>query len=149
MLELFVICCFTLQLIATFLLDFTQSNIWPNKMNIKILRGVTSLVLVISMLFMQSIFFATPAFAQLGEVATPPPIVETPPAPVPTPEPTPPPVEPTPTPTVNTEVVTQIVTVPSDNIGPVISGLANLSLATHDATIVWTTDELAVSTLGL
>ena len=107
---------------------------------------ILSTVLAISMFFINS----APVFAQFGDVATPPPPVETPPvtAPVvPTSEPTPPPVEPTLPPTVNTEIVTQIVTVPSDNTGPVISGLANLSLATHNATIVWTTDELAVSTL--
>jgi peptidoglycan hydrolase-like protein with peptidoglycan-binding domain len=40
----------------------------------------------------------------------------------------------------------QIVTPPADTTGPVISGAASLSLATHDATIVWTTDELSIST---
>jgi hypothetical protein len=33
----------------------------------------------------------------------------------------------------------------ADTTAPVISGIASLSLATTEATIVWTTDELAVS----
>ncbi len=80
-----------------------------------------------------------PVFAQLGGVTPPP--VETPPAP---PAPPAPHVEPAP-PAV-TEPVVQIVTSPADTTGPVISGVASLSLATHDATLVWTTDELAIST---
>ena len=84
-------------------------------MKMKIVSGM----LAMSMLFIN----ADPVFAQLGDVtAPPPPPVETPPVTAPAPEPTPPPVEPTPT--VNIEIVTQVVTVPSDNTGPVISGLA-------------------------
>lgn len=93
-----------------------------------ILRGLgltLALVLVVLPL--------APALAQLGGV-TPP--VETPPAPS-TPEPTPQTV---------LEPVVQVVTPPADTTGPVISGLASLSVATHDATLVWTTDELAAST---
>lgn len=71
-------------------------------------------------------FNASPLFAQLGDV-TPPPA---------------PPVETTPPP-----VVTEVVTPPADTTGPVISGVASLSLGITDATLVWTTDELAVSHL--
>ncbi len=101
------------------------------------MRILLSIVLA-GLLFISS----SPAWAQLGGV-TPP--VE--PAPVSTPaEPTvvTPPAD---TVTTPTEPVTQIVTPPADTTAPVISGVANLSLAEHDATIVWTTDELAVSTL--
>lgn len=87
--------------------------------------------------------------------AEPTPVVVTPPAPS-----TPPPIVTTPPPTVTTNTsqtseatvqavnttVTQVITPPADTTGPVIAGVANLSLATHDATIVWTTDELSVST---
>ncbi len=38
-----------------------------------------------------------------------------------------------------------ITPIPADTTAPVISGIAGLSLATTEATIVWTTDELAVS----
>ena len=97
-------------------------------------RTLSAFLLVLSTAF----FPFTPVFAQLGDIA--PPSVEAPPAPAP--EPTPPPEvtapvipEPAPTPTApeaptpttNTEIATQIVTVPSDNTGPVISGLANLA----------------------
>jgi hypothetical protein len=63
-----------------------------------------------------SILPAAPAFAQLGGV-TPPPV---PPVVIPLP--------------------------PADTTPPVISGIASLSLGIFDATIAWTTDELAVST---
>ncbi|MDB5204708.1 MAG: repeat-containing protein [Candidatus Taylorbacteria bacterium] len=101
-----------------------------------------SSVLIVGLLLLN----VSPVFAELGDVTPPPtpPPVETPPAPpAPPAEPTPSPT-PEPTPTV-VEPVVQTVTA-SDTTGPVISGAASLSLATHDATIVWTTDELSIST---
>lgn len=85
---------------------------------------------------------AAPVFAQLGGI-TPPapsPLPVPVPAPVPVPEPTPIPV-PAPTPVPIPTVL------PSDTVPPVISGVANLSLGITDGTIIWTTDELAVSHL--
>jgi len=93
-----------------------------------IVPRVSAFVLIFSLVILPT----APAFAQLGDV-TPPPVV-TPPPPV---EPTPPPVEP----------VVQVVTPPADTTAPAISGVANLSLGINDGTIVWTTDELAVSHL--
>lgn len=81
-------------------------------------------VLLISLVIANPLF----AFAQLGGVSAPAPAVTPPPLP---------PVEP----------VVQIITPPTDTTAPVISGVANLSLGITDGTIVWTTDELAVSTL--
>ncbi len=43
--------------------------------------------------------------------------------------------------------VVQIVTPPADRTAPAISGVANLSLSVAEGTIIWTTDELAVSHL--
>lgn len=88
---------------------------------------------------------AAPVFAQLGNITPPP--VEIPPAPAPTPpspEVTPPPAEVTPPPV---EPVVQTITSPADTTAPAISGVVNLSLGINDGTIVWTTDELAVSHL--
>lgn len=101
-----------------------------------ILYKISSFFLVFSLVILPT----APAFAQLGDVTPPP--VEAPPAP--TVEPTPPPAEVTPPPT---EPVIQIVTPPADTTAPAISGVANLSLGINDGTIVWTTDELAVSHL--
>lgn len=98
-----------------------------------------SSVVIVGLLLLNT----SPVFAQLGDVTPPP--VETPPAPpAPPTEPTPPAPVVTPSPVV--EPVVQIVTPPADTTGPVIFGAASLSLATHDATVVWTTDELSIST---
>lgn len=51
----------------------------------------------------------------------------------------------TPTPEVVSEPISQIL--PSDTTPPTISGVAEASLAINDATIIWTTDELATSRL--
>lgn len=72
-----------------------------------------------------------PAFAQLD-------------VPPPTPPPTPPPVEVTPEPV--TQPTSPIVA-PADTTPPAISGVLEASLLPTEATIVWTTDELAISTL--
>jgi len=83
-----------------------------------------------------------PAFAQLGNVT--PPVVP-PPAPVVTP---PPPVEVTPEPvTQPTSPIVAPVIAPADTTPPIISGVLEASLLPTEATIVWATDELAVSTL--
>src|SRR5438094_482040 len=66
------------------------------------------------------------AFAQLGAVT--PPVETLPPAPI-------------------IEPVSQIIAPPADTTGPVISGVVNVSLLPTTAEIVWTTDELAVSSL--
>ena len=114
----------------------------------------------------------TPVSAQLGDVSAP--TVETPsePAPAPAPEPTPAPViEPAPAAVPETEGLepevqtTTEVSTPStesgpevsvgtesgitvtDTTAPTISGVADLSLGLSEATIVWTTDESAVSHL--
>jgi len=104
-------------------------------MNMKILYKLSSFLLVFSLVLLPT----APAFAQLGDVTPPPPQVETPPTP------TPPAPEVTPQPVV--ELVIQVVTPPADTTAPAISGVANLSLGINDGTIVWTTDELAVSHL--
>jgi len=98
-------------------------------MNMKILYKISSFLLVLSLVILPT----APAFAQLGDV-TPPPVVA----------PTPPPAEVTPPPV---EPVVQTITPPADTTAPAISGVANLSLGINDGTIVWTTDELAVSHL--
>src|SRR5882724_9825006 len=69
--------------------------------------------------------------------------LETPPVPPP-----PPPVEVTPEPVTQptTQTVAPIVA-PSDTTPPVISDVIEASLLPTEATIVWATDELAVSTL--
>lgn len=95
-------------------------------------KFLVSACLAVSM----TLFSIAPAFAQLGDITPPPPVVE--PTPVPVPEPTPP----APTPEVQ-----QVITPPSDTTPPVISGLLNTSLTNIAATIVWTTDELATSQL--
>lgn len=82
-------------------------------------RIILSFVLVISL----SILPAVPAFAQLEDVT-------------PTTETT----------TTTTETITETIA-PADTTAPVISGVANLSLGLGEATIAWTTDELAVSRL--
>jgi len=98
-----------------------------------IVPRVSAFVLIFSLVILPT----APAFAQLGGV-TPPPVEVTPPPVTPPPaEVTPPPIEP----------VVQIVTPPADTTAPAISGVANLSLGINDGTIVWTTDELAVSHL--
>ncbi len=97
----------------------------------KILYKLSSFLLVFSLVILPT----APAFA-LGVDVTPPPVAPAP-TPTPAPEVTPPPVEP----------VIQIVTPPADTTAPAISGVANLSLGITDGTIVWTTDELAVSHL--
>lgn len=130
------------------------------------IKSVASFLVIISM-FMGN---ALPAFAQLGDV-TPPPVEApaAPSAPAPAPEPAPAPVvelsappAPEATPEVEgvepevqttvetgtqtvTETTTQIVA--SDTTAPVISGVADLSFGLSEATIVWTTDELATSRL--
>ncbi|GEM_PF-1154997 len=106
-----------------------------------------------------------PVFAQLVDTNIPPttttvtPPAETAPAPTPvtTPETTVsiPPVttstEPTTTTTTTstTETVAPVIAlvVPTDTTAPVISGVLEASLLTTDATIVWSTDELATSRL--
>jgi peptidoglycan hydrolase-like protein with peptidoglycan-binding domain/phosphodiesterase/alkaline phosphatase D-like protein len=95
------------------------------------LKATAAFLAIIGMLFLN----ISPVFA-LGELppVEPPPTVQTPP---PVQTPTPPPVE---TPPV-------VVTPPADTAPPVISGVASLSLGTTEATLVWTTDELAVSHL--
>jgi peptidoglycan hydrolase-like protein with peptidoglycan-binding domain/phosphodiesterase/alkaline phosphatase D-like protein len=94
-------------------------------------------VLAFSLIISLVVLPTAPVFAQLGDV-TPPPVEAPPVAPTPLPaEVTPPPVEP----------VVQTITPPADTIAPAISGVANLSLGINDGTIVWTTDELAVSHL--
>ncbi len=134
-------------------------------MNMKILYKLSSFLLVFSLVILPT----APAFAQLGDVSAP--TVEASPAPAP--EPTPPPVvEPTPAPVPETEglepevqTTTEVSTPPvtqsgpevsvgtgsgvtvTDTIAPTISGVADLSLGLSEATIVWTTDELAVSQL--
>ncbi len=91
-----------------------------------------------SLVLGMSIANAGPALA-LGElpVATPTPVLSVP-TPVPTvivtPEVT---IIPTPLPSI----------LPSDTTPPVISGVLEASLLSTDATIAWTTDELAISTL--
>ncbi len=84
--------------------------------------------------FIISNLVVTPAMAQI----VPPAQVTVPvPPPAPVPVPVPPPVAP---------VVAPVVA-PTDTTAPVISEVASLSLGLLDATIVWLTDELAVSTL--
>ncbi len=90
---------------------------------------------------------ALPVLA-LGElpVATPTPDLSTP---VPTLVPTPAPIA-TPTPVISTPtpISTPLPSIlPSDTTPPVISDVLEASLLSTDATIVWATDELAVSTL--
>lgn len=97
---------------------------------------VLSLMLVLSI----SILPTAPVFAQLGDVAAP--TVEAPAVSEPAPS------EPVSTPSTETTVETVVETVaPADTTAPVISGVANLSLGLGEATIAWTTDELAVSRL--
>lgn len=79
---------------------------------------------------------AEPAFAQFGDL-TPPPV----PAPVPLPSPAP---LPSPSPEPVVQQVIEVVSPPVDRTGPVISGLIETSFI-NEATIVWTTDELATS----
>jgi peptidoglycan hydrolase-like protein with peptidoglycan-binding domain/phosphodiesterase/alkaline phosphatase D-like protein len=98
------------------------------KISIGSLRGL-AFILIFSLIALPT----APAFAQLGDVTPPP--VETP---------TPPPAEVVPPPV---EPVVQTITPPADTTAPAISGVANLSLGINDGTIVWTTDELAVSHL--
>jgi hypothetical protein len=134
------------------------------KITIGALRSLASSILILSLVVLP----AAPVFAQLGDVSAP--TVEAPPAPAP--EPTPPPVvEPTPAPVPETEGLepevqtTTEVSTPTtesgpevsagtgsgatvtDTTAPAISGVADLSLGLNEATIVWTTDELAVSHL--
>ncbi len=107
-------------------------------MKTKIISGLVS-VFVMACLMPISI---RPAFG-LGElpVATPTPNLSTP---IPTAIPTP---EITPSTTLGTSPTPLPSIFPSDTTPPVISGVAEASLFPTDATIVWTTDELAVSTL--
>ena len=51
------------------------------------------------------------------------------------------------TPTTDTTTVEETVTPPADTTAPVISGVAVTSIGIHEVTIVWSTDEAAVSTL--
>jgi phosphodiesterase/alkaline phosphatase D-like protein/peptidoglycan hydrolase-like protein with peptidoglycan-binding domain len=115
----------------------------------KKIRLLASVCLAVSMTF----FTIAPAFAQLGDV-TPPPVVE----------PTPPPAPPTPPPitdlcpnidgaqaSIPTGMIIDgsgncVTPIPADTTAPVISGVANASVSDIAATIVWTTDEAAVST---
>ncbi len=100
-------------------------------------------VLAFSLIFSLVALPTAPAFAQLGGV-TPPqvePVVITPPAPAVAPTPLPAEVTPV------IEPVVQVITPPADTTAPAISGIANLSLGINDVTLVWTTDELAVSHL--
>ncbi len=76
--------------------------------------------------------------AQLGNIV-PPPAPVAPPAPVPAPDPVPVPPAPLP------PAVIPPITLPADTSAPVISGVASLSLGLNEATLVWATDELAVS----
>ncbi len=94
----------------------------------KTISSVLSVILSISMLGMN----ALPVLA-LGElpITTPAPDLSTP-TPIPTPE-----LTPTPPPSI----------LPPDTMPPLISGVLEASLLSADATIVWTTDELAISTL--
>jgi len=134
-------------------------------MNMKNLYKISSFLLIFSLVILP----ASPAFAQLGDVSAP--AVEAPPAPAP--EPTPPlVVEPTPAPVGETEglepevqTTTEVSTPPvtqsgpevsvgtgsgvtvTDTVAPTISGVADLSLGLNEATIFWTTDELAISHL--
>lgn len=80
-----------------------------------------------------------PVFAQLGDIM-PPPVVTPPPVPIP-------PAPPAEVPPPPTEPVTQVITPPADTTAPVIAGVASLSLGITLGTIVWTTDELAISHL--
>ncbi|MDO8604885.1 MAG: hypothetical protein Q7K40_05850, partial [bacterium] len=133
----------------------------------KILYKLSSFLLVFSLVILPT----APAFAQLGDV-TPPPVE----APAPEPAPAPvvesaPVVEPTPEAVPETEGLepevqtTTEVSTPSSQTGPevsvgtesgvtitdttapTISSVADLSLGLNEATIVWTTDELATSRL--
>ncbi|MDO8569241.1 MAG: hypothetical protein Q7R89_00405, partial [bacterium] len=132
----------------------------------KILYKLSSFLLVFSLVILPT----APAFAQLGDVTPPPveapapepapaPVVESAPVVEPVPEaaPTTEGLEPevqtttevsTPTTESGPEVSagTSGVTV-TDTIAPTISGVADLSLGLSEATIVWTTDELATSRL--
>ncbi len=98
------------------------------------LKAFLSSIAVLAMLFSNVL----PVFA-LGEI--PAPIIATPPpveiTPIPVQTPTPPPIE---TPPI-------VITPPADTNAPVISNITSLSLGTTEATLVWTTDELAVSHL--
>src|SRR5665213_556377 len=46
-----------------------------------------------------------------------------------------------------TAVVTPIITPPADTTPPVIANVSSVSLEPHNATIIWTTDELATASL--
>ncbi len=134
-------------------------------MNMKILYKLSSFLLVFSLVILPT----APAFAQLGDVSAP--TVEAPePAPAPVVE-SAPVVEPTPEAVPETEGLepevqtTTEVSTPSSQTGPevsvgtesgvtitdttapTISSVADLSLGLNEATIVWTTDELATSRL--
>ena len=123
-------------------------------------RALSASLLVVSLLVMP----AAPAFAQLaGSVdtsgttvpviapstpATPPlettPLVITTPIPAPTPTPA----EPTTAAvTMPSNPVTPIITPPADTTPPAIADVSSISLEPHNATIIWTTDELATSQL--
>ncbi|HEX9503695.1 MAG TPA: fibronectin type III domain-containing protein [Patescibacteria group bacterium] len=114
----------------------------------------------LTILVFGSFLFPQLASAQLGGIVPPPPPVVVPPAPtpapVPAPVPTPAPPPPAVTPIITPPVVTPlpppppaqvIITPPSDTTPPLISGVAVASVSDIAATIIWTTDELAVSTL--
>lgn len=102
---------------------------------VKILYKLSSFLLVLSLVILPT----APAFAQLDvPVTEPAPVSE--PAPAPT-------VEVTPEPVVEPVAETIAPVVASDTTPPAISAVANLSLGLGEGTIVWTTDELAISTL--
>ncbi|MBI5221290.1 MAG: fibronectin type III domain-containing protein, partial [Candidatus Magasanikbacteria bacterium] len=103
-------------------------------MKLRTLRSMICSALCFSMMLLN----IAPALA-LGEGLTPPP-------------PTPPPVESAPTPppveTPPTTPIVTLVTPPADTTAPTIAGAATASLGLNDVTIVWTTNELAISTLN-
>ncbi len=129
-----------------------------NGMKMKIARSsfrVLLFVLVFSLLILP----VAPTFAQLGDIAAP----TAEPAPVSEPVVAPEPVVESapvvdspaeaeglePEVQTTTETVTETVSgiPPTDTTAPTISGVADLSLGLSEATIVWTTDELATSRL--